>query len=141
MTKRVIDVVVCLALIGPAVVQGRGETPRNRDEDALLLIVGRLELRVRRDFKCVAYVEDDRGLKTRPVSDWLLDRLRGSRPGLVNCDDWSDDELLLGPVRWIKPGKAAMVTFGGLSPMTGRNGYYARRGFLGRWRLAPLVRE
>ena len=141
MTGRAIGVLVCLALIGPAVVQGRGDAPHNRDEDALLLIVGRLELQVRRNFKCVAYVADERGLKTRPISNWLMDRLRGSRPGLVNCDDWSDDELLLGPVHWIKPGKAATVNVGGLSPMTGRNGYYARRGFLGRWRLAPLVRE
>jgi hypothetical protein len=141
MTKRAIGVLVCLALTGPAIVQGRGETSRNRDDDALLLMVGRLELHDRHEFKCVAYIEDDRGLKTRPVSDWLLDRLQAHRPGLTICDDSSDDKLLLGPVHWIKPGKEATVNFGGISPMTGRSGYDARRGFLGRWRLTPLVQE
>lgn len=94
------------------------------------------------DFSCVLYVEDDNLLKTRPVSEWLLRRLRRYQPRLVNCgDDLSQSELLLGPVRWLRPSREATVSFGRISPMTGRAGYNLHRGFLWRWHLTPFVRE
>ena len=111
MLRRVIGVLVSGALIGPVVIHAQGAAPKNRDDDTLLLIVGRSQLQDHPEFTCVMYFEEQ--WKEKPVSDWLLNRLRRYRPGLVKCDDnmASDNALLLGPIEWT-PSKVATVKFG-----------------------------
>jgi hypothetical protein len=138
--RRVIGVLVSGALIGPVVIHAQGAAPKNRDDDTLLLIVGRSQLQDHPEFTCVIYFEEQ--WKEKPVSDWLLNRLRRYRPGLVKCDDnmASDNALLLGPIEWT-PSKVATVKFGGPIPLFGSDCYFARRGFFGRWQLTRCILE
>jgi hypothetical protein len=130
-----------VTLIAPVVVHGQREVARSRDEDTLLLAVGRLELQNSPEFTCVRLVEDGWSLKEKPVSDWLLNRLRRYRPGLVRCDDRpSENWLLLGPVEWT-PSKVATVKFGWVRPLFGQDCYFGRRGFFGRWHLTHCISE
>jgi hypothetical protein len=140
MKRYTMGIVASVALIGSVAVHGVSQAAMNRDEDTVLFAVGKLRLQDNHGITCVLYVADESFSDKRPVSAWLLDKLRKVRPGLVTCGDTSHDELYLGPVHWIKPSKEAFVFFGGFGGEIGRQSYRAHRGFLGRWHFTPMIR-
>src|SRR6185369_16026087 len=56
--------------------QTNGPGVTTKEEDGLLLAVGKIVLQERDDIECVTYVVDDSFREVRSVSDWLLNRLR-----------------------------------------------------------------
>ena len=109
-------------------------------DDRLLLLVAEVPLEEMGDAQCVR-----QNLPGGPgnTSDWLLERLRRRLPKLVQCpqDDFSDEELWLGPVVWQKPGKEGVVYWGFPGSVVSQDGFHIIRGKFGRWRFFRMTRE
>jgi hypothetical protein len=113
-------------------------TVPTREEEELLLAVGNRQLTPDSDDSACYVTQRDVIGEWRPLSPWLLQRLRQHSPGLVNCDDDPQRrDFLLGPVEWIKPHQEALIYYG--FDLGIRRRYTAHKDFLGRWHVAATV--
>jgi len=138
---RTCAIVVALALVTASTAPAANATGPTREEEKLLLVVGKEVLRVYRgqwEPRCLWYWKDKTS-DPQPPSLWLLNELRHDEPRLRICNQVNaDDALMLGPIRWSKPQKAAAVFY--TLPIV-NHWFNASRDFRGRWHLSNQTVE